>query len=200
MIARSALPSSLLLFLFCGLLHVPSVAGATDYTLASFDTTQVTGLTPACNTVYTSTIPGCQPSDFSAINPCSAGCIQSLQSLQTEAQAACNGQSIPAQSMLSYFDNGQGVNELCTNLKQVATTLLTATSTSTSTATALSSQAASTSTTSSLPSSSSTAQPQTTGMLALSKPALLAIIISIVIALAIFFLIAVLTYRKHYRK
>jgi hypothetical protein len=193
----------LLLLIFS---YISTVTAATDYTIASFDSTPNPGLTSACNAVYTQTIPSCQPSDFSAINPCSATCIQSLQSLQTVAQSACMDQNMPGQSMLAYFRDGTGVLELCTTLKQVATTMVTsiipsATSAppKASLATASSATASSTSTPSAQASSSGAQGKKLTGMLAFSKPVLIAIIVGITVALAIIVMVTAMMFRKHYR-
>jgi hypothetical protein len=196
---RLLLPPSLLTLIFTTLTSLPLSSAATDYTISSFDNNQrPQSLSPACNTIYSTAIPLCQPYDFTPVNPCSAACISSLQSLQTQAQAACSGQTIPQQSMLRFFRDGQGVTELCTTQKQVSggggpTTFATSTI-------PVATTAPSTTSASAAAQSSGFEQQQTSGMLALSKPALLAVVISIVIAFAIFFIIAVTMYRKHYRK
>ncbi|KAF2433134.1 hypothetical protein EJ08DRAFT_658404 [Tothia fuscella] len=203
------LPSTLLTLIFTTLSHLPlqATTQATSYTLSSFDSTQrPPTLTPACNTIYTTPIPSCLPSDFSALNPCSAACISSLQQLQTQAQLSCAGQILPQQSMLRYFRDGQGVMELCTTLKGVATTLATSTSTTVPNATVGGGTSTATSSTTTTAGggvakqTNGTSAKETSGVLALSKPALLAVVISVFIAFVIFFFIAVMMYRKHYRK
>lgn len=197
MLLLRALPSSLLLLLASYI----STISAADYTIASFDSTTNSGLTSACNAVYTQTIPSCQPSDFSAINPCSATCIQALQSLQTVAQTACLNQNMPSQSMLAYFRDGNGVLELCTTLKQVATTMVTSTIPSATSASSQTSSATATLSTapSAQTSSSSVQGEKSTGMLALSKPVLIAVIVGITVALAFIIMVAAMMFRKHYR-
>lgn len=202
MLLSRSLPSSLLVLI---LSHISAVAAATDYTIASFDSTLDLGLTSACNAVYTQTIPSCQPSDFSAINPCSATCIQALQSLQTVTQSACMNQNIPGQSMLAYFRDGTGVLELCTTLKQVATTMITSKFPSATSAPPGASFATATATPTPTPTASAQATPngtqgqQSTGMLALSKPVLIAVIVGITVALAVIIMVAAMMFRKHYR-
>ncbi|TID24135.1 PQ loop repeat protein [Venturia nashicola] len=198
MLLLRSLPSSLLLLVSP---HISIVTAATDYTIASFDSTLDPGLTSACNAVYTQAIPSCQPSDFSAINPCSATCLQSLQTLQNAAQSACMNQNMPAQSMLAYFRDGTGVLELCPTLKQVATTMSTSKIPSATTVPPAASLATATGT----PSASVQAKPsgaegeQSTGILALNKPVLIAVIAGITVALAIIIIIAAMMFRKHYR-
>jgi hypothetical protein len=91
------------------------------YSLASFDQNQATELTPACNDVYTAVIPGCSAPDFLPTNACSASCIDGLTNIQTEAQAACADNIPPPNSMLMFFTNGDGVEEMCTVQKSLAT-------------------------------------------------------------------------------
>jgi hypothetical protein len=105
--------------------HVQSQAvqlspGQNVYSLASFDQDQATELTPACNDVYTAVIPGCSVPDFLPTNACSADCINGLTNIQTEAQAACADNVTPSNSMLMFFTNGDGVEEMCTVQKSLA--------------------------------------------------------------------------------
>jgi hypothetical protein len=198
---RLLLPPSLLTLIFTSLSHLPvSSAAGTDYTISSFDSNQrPASLSTACNTIYTAPIPSCQPFDFTPVNLCSAACISSLQQLQSQAQAACMGQTVPQQSMLRYFRDGQGVIELCTTQKQVSSGGVAVTF-ATSVIPAATTVPSLTSSTTAAAQTSGIGEQQTSGMLALSKPALLAVVISIFIAFAIFFIIAVMMYRKHYRK
>lgn len=202
MLLPRSLQSSLVLLIFP---YISMVTAATDYTIASFDSTLDLGLTAACNAVYTQTIPSCQPSDFSAINPCSATCIQSLQSLQTVAQSACMNQNMPNQSMLAYFRDGSGVLELCTTLKQVATTMITSKIPSATSAPPEASLVTATATATATPTPSAPAKAsgvegeKSTGILALSKPILIAVIVGITVALAIIITVAAMFFRKHYR-
>ncbi|QDS73790.1 hypothetical protein FKW77_005750 [Venturia effusa] len=198
MLPSRSLPSSLLLLFYS---YVSIVKAASDYSIASFDSTLDPGLTAACNAVYTQIIPLCQPSDFSAINPCSATCIQSLQSLQVVSQSACMNQNVPVQSMLAYFRKGTGVLELCTTLKQVATTMITATSPSATTAPSqvLLATATTTPTPGAQAKSNGAEGQKSTGMLALDKPVLIAVIVGITVALAVMIIVAAMVFRKHYR-
>lgn len=198
MLLSRSLPSSLLLLIFS---HISTVIAATDYTIASFDSTLDLGLTSACNAVYTQAIPSCQPSDFNAINPCSATCLQSLQSLQTVAESACMSQNMPDQSMLAYFRDGTGVLELCTTLKQVATTMITSKIPSATSAPPEASLATATATPtpSAQAKSSGVDGEKSTGVLALSKPVLIAVIVGITVALAIIIMIVAIVFRRQYR-
>ncbi|KIW06249.1 uncharacterized protein PV09_02722 [Verruconis gallopava] len=190
-------PPAVLLILISSLrLCVDAVS---DYSIASFDNPTDLNLSSACNTVYQQPIPSCQPYDFNALNPCSSSCIQSLQSVQTEAQAACASQSIPANSMLSYFRDGNGVNQLCSVMKSVSTTLSSQASPA---------AASSTQTTSTVPAgaggvsfaSEAAADPSQTKGMALSKDALTAVIVVVVVGSILMLLVSIFLYRKHYLK
>ena len=128
--ALTALPPSLLLTIFTHpfLHHVSAQQQPQQplYSIASFDSDSNFSLDDACNSIYRRSIPSCQPFDFSTRNPCSTLCIQSLQSIQTEAQAACGSQGgIPSNSLLAFFRNGTGVNQLCAAEKSgVSSTLV----------------------------------------------------------------------------
>ncbi|KAF2668655.1 hypothetical protein BT63DRAFT_282276 [Microthyrium microscopicum] len=162
-------------------------AQATTYTLSSFDQTPISGLAPACLSVYQQTIPGCKASDFVAMNACSADCITGIQTVQTQAQAACaTASNVPSTSILSYFSKGQGVQQLCTNAKAQAgsnpTTLLTSIISSTPTPTA-------------------SAGPEINGgdtMMSMSNSTVVAIIVVVAITSALLLLVAIVLYRKYY--
>lgn len=178
-------------FLFFSLVH-----GSSDYTLASFDSTPIFNLSPACLTAYTSTIPFCQPADFNALNPCSVSCTQALQSLQTQTQSSCDDEQQPIlkTSILAYFANGTGVEELCSTMKRDATTMATIGVAPTGTGSGvLSTNAASTSA-----ASSNTATSMDGGS-PFNRGAVLAVVISIIVGIIVLFFVAILLYRKYYR-
>ncbi|KAE9991767.1 hypothetical protein EG327_011044 [Venturia inaequalis] len=112
-------------------------------------------------------------------------------------------QNIPQHSMLAYFRDGTGVLELCTTLKQVATTMITSNIPSATSAPPGAPLATATATATPTPSAQAkpngTEGEKLTGMLALSKPVLIAVIAGITVALAIIIMIAAMMFRKHYR-
>jgi hypothetical protein len=161
------------------------------YSLASFDQNQATELTPACNDVYTSIIPGCSVPDFLPTNACSANCINGLTNIQTEAQAACADNATPSNSMLMFFTNGNGVEEMCTVQKSLATnpqapvaaqtTLVTSVAAPTTTVPYSPPSSVSTITTSQLASQVGAGQTNTS----LSQGAIIGIVVAVVIAVAL---------------
>jgi hypothetical protein len=166
---------------------VPASPDQNVYSLASFDQNQATELTPACNDVYTAIIPGCSVPDFLPTNACSASCISGLADIQTEAQAACAGNVTPPNSMLMFFTNGDGVEEMCTFQKSLATpqapaaaptTLVTSVVAPTTT---VPPSAASTISTAQLASQVGAGQTNT----ALSQGAIIGIVVAVVIAVAL---------------
>jgi hypothetical protein len=170
--------------------HFRSVLAQSSYSINSFDAQTDNGLTPACNNVYIQAIPNCQPSDFLSINPCSANCIEALTSVQTEAQAACAANNITQTSLLRFFRDGLGVQELCTNQKSGTTGSQTTLTTATRTA--------------STPSQTSTPSAEPV-MIAggdrtmdLPRSTVIAIVIGVSIAIAIFAILAICLYRKYY--
>jgi hypothetical protein len=173
--------------------HVQSQASPDQnvYSLASFDQDQATEITPACNDVYTAIIPGCSVPDFLPTNPCSANCINGLANIQTEAQAACAENVTPPNSMLMFFTNGDGVEEMCTVQKSLATspqapaaaqtTLVTSVVAPTTTVQYSPSSATSTISTAQLASQVGAGQTNT----ALSQGAIIGIVVAVVIAVAL---------------
>jgi len=160
------------------------------YSLASFDQNQAVELTPACNDVYTAVIPGCSAPDFLPTNACSADCINGLTNIQTEAQAACVDNVTPPNSMLMFFTNGDGVQEMCTVQKSLANPQLPAAAQTTLITSAVSpattvqySPQSSTSTLSPSQLASQVGAGQTST--ALSQGAIIGIVVAVVIAVAL---------------
>ena len=128
--AFTVLPTPLLLAIFTNplLYHVDAQQQPQQplYSIASFDSSSNFALDDACSSIYRRSIPSCQPFDFSRANQCSTLCTQSLQSIQDEAQTACESQGgIPPESLLAFFRNGTGVAQLCSVEKGgVSSTLL----------------------------------------------------------------------------
>jgi hypothetical protein len=159
------------------------------YSLASFDENQAVELTPACNDVYTALIPGCSIPDFLPTNACSAACINGLTNIQTEAQAACANNLTPPNSMLMFFTNGNGVQEMCTVQKSLATpqspvgapTTLVTSAVAPTTAQNSPPSAASTISSAQLASQVGAGQTNT----ALSQGAIIGIVVAVVIAVAL---------------
>jgi len=197
--------SLIIFFLF----QIQNVTAQISYSLASFDKQTISGLSPACSTVYNTAIAGCMASDFIAMNPCSAACINGLISVQTQAQAACATAIINLPySMLAYFAKGQGVTELCTTQKAAAapaptpsplppTTMVTSVRPPSGTNTyGLASTQPSTT-----PDTSSAASiVGSDTRMSLPGSTVIGIIVAVVVAFAIFLIIAVILYRRHYRE
>lgn len=198
---------SLPFVLFCLSLNIlcrqPFALAQTVYSISTLDEIQDTGLSAPCEAAYTETISGCQMSDFITTNQCSASCQSSLQSVQLNVQSACADDTISSTSLLSYFNSGNGVNQLCVVMKSAATTMSTVVSSAPTATSSLSSgtqTSAKTSasgateplvTGSTSPTPSATAQKSTSGILALPRVVLIAIVIGIVVGFA---LLALVTY------
>jgi len=201
--ATSSLPFalfSLSLNILCR--HSFALAQST-YSISSFDEVQDTGLSAACNAAYTELISGCQMSDFVTTNQCSASCQSGLQSVQSNVQSACASDTIPSTSLLSSFNSGNGVNQLCVVMKNAATTMSTVVSSPSTTSSSLRSgtQTASVAsgsgateplvTGASQATPTATAQKSASGILALPRIVLFAIVIGAVVGCM---LLALLTY------
>ena len=207
-----SLPFSLL-YLSVNILSQASVAHSqSTLSIASFDQTQDTNLSAACNAVYTETIPGCQMTDMLATNPCSSSCLNGLQTVQSAARSGCASDTVPSSSMLSYFQAGNGVNQLCVVMKNTATTMTTMvtssvpsspSSTSNSTSSA-STNASGTNVplvgTTSSGSPSPTAQANSGGLMGLPKIVLIGIVIGAVVFCALLVLMTYCCYNVHYKR
>jgi hypothetical protein len=205
-----------LLYLSVNILTQASVARSqSTLSIASFDQTQDVGLSAACNAVYTEAIPGCQMTDFLATNPCSSTCLNGLQNVQSAAQSGCIGDTIPSSSMLSYFQSGNGVNQLCLVMKSTPTTMTTMTTMmSLSMPTSSSPTSNSTSTTTmnangtntALVGAGASASPSPTakagsgGLMGLPKLALIGIVIGAVVFCALLVLMTYCCYNVHYKR
>ncbi|GAB7339574.1 hypothetical protein MBLNU457_6178t1 [Dothideomycetes sp. NU457] len=75
-------------------------------------TPRVSNLPSACESIYTSQISGCQPSDFSG-SGCSQSCINAFNRLQPAISSACQG--VTGQNVLVAFMAGSGTKNLCPN-------------------------------------------------------------------------------------
>jgi len=168
------------------------------YSLASFDQSQATSLSPACSQVYNADISGCSAPDFLATNPCSSNCIAGLTSIQTQAQEACANDPAPMNSMLGYFTAGQGVKEMCISQKAKAspTTLITS---AISSPTGHSTTAPLASATSMSPAAlESQAAAGQTGM-SLPQGTIIAIVVAVVVAVALLAVVFTAIARKSYK-
>lgn len=166
------------------------------YSIASFDSSSDFALETACNAIYRRSIQSCQPFDFVSTNPCSTTCVQSLQSIQLEAQSACASQGgIPQSSLLASFRNGTGVTQLCASTKNgnVATTL--ATQVGNGASPTIPPGAGGVSTATSVPADQSKATSMDLG-----NTGVVAIIIIVCVGSVLLLLVAVFYYNKHYNK
>lgn len=75
-------------------------------------TPRVSNLPSACESIYTSQINGCQPSDFGG-SGCSQSCINAFNRLQPAISSACQG--VTGQNVLVAFMAGAGTKDLCPN-------------------------------------------------------------------------------------
>jgi hypothetical protein len=170
--------------------HV-SAQTTTPYSISTFDQTQVTGLSPACANVYSATIPNCVMTDFLPTIPCSSVCLTGLQSIQSEAQAACAGSSLPSTSVLNLFVNGQGIQELCTTQKLASNTLTTSMASNTSMAASTATAMTSTTTTPAMLIGGETS-------ISLPPATVIAIVVTVVVLTAILIVVGTILFRKNY--
>lgn len=89
--------------------------------LSSFSPSTTT-LTPACNAVYTSTIPGCSTSDFTAGSSCSSSCIDGLITISDSVYTSCSSSAQDNQLLIANFLQGDGISVLCHNVVVVTLT------------------------------------------------------------------------------
>ncbi|TKX22051.1 hypothetical protein C1H76_5684 [Elsinoe australis] len=97
------LPKTLLLGAF-----LPS---ALAVSLADF-APRASNLPSACQSVYTSSITMCQPSDFEQ-RKCSKNCVNALNALRASVNKACTG--ISGHNILAAMMAGRGTQDLCPN-------------------------------------------------------------------------------------
>ncbi|KAK4630861.1 hypothetical protein CLAFUW4_03165 [Fulvia fulva] len=79
---------------------------------------RVSDLPSKCQTVYTETIDGCSPTDFTA-STCSTGCVKALQALVADVKSACGNEDISGENVIAAFLNNAGPQGLCTNANAV---------------------------------------------------------------------------------
>ncbi|KAH7380444.1 hypothetical protein DE146DRAFT_296707 [Phaeosphaeria sp. MPI-PUGE-AT-0046c] len=100
-----------------------------------------------CRAAYTTTIKGCQASDFTSPNRCSSACVQGLQDIGEVIKRVCQGVDVGETSIIGVFQFGIGIGLLCPGVDVV-----TASSSARTTARTTNTQAAtSRTTTSSVP-------------------------------------------------
>ena len=203
----TSLPFSLL-YLSMNILSQASVASSqSTLSIANLDQTQVTGLSAACNAVYTEAIPGCQMTDFLATNPCSSRCLSGLQTVQSAAQSGCTSDTIPSSSKLSYFQAGNALNQFCVVMKNTATTMTTMTSSSMPNSPSSTSNSTSTTTMNAsgtnfpLVGAGTSASPSPQGgLMGLPKIALIGIVAGAVVFCALLVLMTYCCYNVHYKR
>jgi len=74
-----------------------------------------TNLSPACNLTYTTTIPNCNPVDFTS-GICSGPCITSLVQISYRVYQECSAVTNDNQLLIARFLAGQGISTLCPNV------------------------------------------------------------------------------------
>ena len=79
-------------------------------------TPRLTDLTGACQTLYTTTIDGCEQEDFTK-GKCSASCVNALIALGTSVRKSCEGQGEQG-TIIAAFLNGRGTSQLCPNAEE----------------------------------------------------------------------------------
>ncbi|KAF2028804.1 hypothetical protein EK21DRAFT_23998, partial [Setomelanomma holmii] len=65
-----------------------------------------------CRTAYTTTIEGCQASDFAANAICSSACVQGLIKIGNVVNSACKDVDVGETSIIGVFQNGIGIQAL----------------------------------------------------------------------------------------
>ncbi|KAK5119055.1 hypothetical protein LTR62_000266 [Meristemomyces frigidus] len=91
---------------------------------------RVSGLTSACQAVYTQQIVGCSQSDFSAPASCSVGCIQAMQAMTNPVQQACSHDTNIGGTVINAFLHNAGTQAICGNAASVLATMGTPSTTS----------------------------------------------------------------------
>lgn len=91
-----------------------------------------------CRAAYTTTIKGCQASDFTPPNRCSSACVQGLQDIGEVIKRVCANVDVGETSIIGVFQFGIGIASLCPGVDVVtasssATTTARTTNTGTST-------------------------------------------------------------------
>ncbi len=78
-------------------------------------------LPPACQSLYTAQISGCDANDFKT-GQCSSSCQSALQALVQPILKACGGQGVSGQNLIVAYLAGLGPQQLCRNLGSPGTT------------------------------------------------------------------------------
>lgn len=76
-------------------------------------TPRATNLPTACETIYSSTIDDCKPSDFATSGSCSTSCIAALEALTVKVKAQCS--SVDGDNILTAMLAGEGTLQICSN-------------------------------------------------------------------------------------
>lgn len=66
-----------------------------------------------CRAAYTTTIKGCQASDFTPPNRCSQACVQGLQDIGEVIKRVCQNVDVGETSIIGVFQFGIGIASLC---------------------------------------------------------------------------------------
>lgn len=66
-----------------------------------------------CRAAYTTTIKGCQASDFTPPNRCSSACVQGLQDIGEVIKRVCANVDVGETSIIGVFQFGIGIASLC---------------------------------------------------------------------------------------
>jgi len=102
-----------LLSALMSLAAVAGVASATQAISLSNFTPRIENLPSLCSQAYTSTIEGCQASDFSSNVRCSAQCVQGLVRIADLVSRQCANVDVPETSIIGVFMLGAGVPAVC---------------------------------------------------------------------------------------
>ncbi|OJJ49814.1 hypothetical protein ASPZODRAFT_128345 [Penicilliopsis zonata CBS 506.65] len=74
----------------------------------------IAGFPPLCTSTWNSEIPGCAAEDFDqGRRPCSAACIEGLQSTATTLNQTCAGSEVGEDTLIGLFFRGLGVSTVC---------------------------------------------------------------------------------------
>lgn len=89
------------------------VTSATQSISLSNFTPRIENLPASCQSAYTSPIEGCQASDFTTADRCSAQCVQGLIKISNLVAQQCGNVDVPETSIIGVFLLGKGVPSLC---------------------------------------------------------------------------------------
>ncbi|UPX17438.1 uncharacterized protein EKO05_0007792 [Ascochyta rabiei] len=95
-------------------------AAGGEISLSNF-TPRIDNLPTPCKTVYNTKIDACVSSDFVVGAKCSSGCLAGLTKIGAAVQTGCAGVDVGETSIIGVFQNNIGIDALCPNNQQAAT-------------------------------------------------------------------------------